>query len=147
MQQQAERPMDDYISGGCLCGEVEFSIKNDFRFILFCHCEQCRRITGSAHASNLFSDTESLRWVKGEEQVECFRHPSRVFAKAFCKVCGSALPFVSRSSSMVIVPAGSLNSEPRVSKAAKVFLSEQTNWAPSAIAFEKFEFFPDYFDN
>ncbi|MCR8547344.1 GFA family protein [Salipiger sp. P9] len=139
--------MDDYISGGCLCGAVEYSIENAFKFILFCHCEQCRRISGSAHASNLFSATHSLCWVKGAELVECFRHPNRVFAKAFCRVCGSGLPFVNRSGSMVIVPAGSLNSEPRVEKAARVFLSERTEWAPSVMETEEFERFPDYFSD
>ncbi|MEM9279199.1 MAG: GFA family protein [Pseudomonadota bacterium] len=137
--------MDDIIFGGCLCGAVEYSIKNEFRFLLFCHCRQCRQISSSAHASNLFSAPDSLTWIKGEALVKCFRHPSRSLAKAFCTVCGSGLPYVTRNGSTAIVPAGSLHSEPRVSKAAKVFLSEQTDWAPSNIKFEEFDRFPDYF--
>lgn len=139
--------MDDDITGGCLCGAVEYSIRNDFRFLLFCHCAQCRRISGSAHASNLFSATDSLTWLRGEELVVCFRHPTRVVSKAFCRICGSGLPFRSRSGPMVIVPAGSLNGEPRIGKAARVFLSEETGWAPSVIKCEEFGHFPDYFDD
>ena len=137
--------MNDLIKGGCLCGDVEYSIENDFLFLLFCHCEQCRRISGSAHASNLFSTTQSLSWTMGADRVRSFHHPNRDFTKAFCSVCGSGLPYVSKSGGMVIVPAGSLNSEPRFGKAAKVFLSERANWTPSAIKTDEFDYFPDYF--
>ena len=139
--------MTDYINGGCLCGEVEYSIENDFLFLLFCHCEQCRRISGSAHGSNLFSATGSLSWEQGRELVRTFRHPSRDFTKAFCTTCGSGLPYVSKSGSMVIVPAGSLHSEPRFGKAATVFLSERVTWAPSVLQTEEFDHFPSYFSD
>ncbi|WP_420395295.1 GFA family protein [Nioella sp.] len=139
--------MGEDIKGGCLCGGVEYTIENDFQFLLFCHCEQCRRISGSAHASNLFSAESSLSWVKGAELVKCFHHPSRDFTKAFCSNCGSGLPYVSKSGAMVIVPAGSLYTEPRFKKAAKVFLSECANWTPASIPLEDFERFPSYFSD
>jgi len=46
---------------------------------------------------------------------------------------------------MVVVPAGSLKSQPKFPKAAKVFLTERTDWAPSRLSCEEFEYFPDYF--
>ncbi|MEP2028718.1 MAG: GFA family protein [Paracoccaceae bacterium] len=137
--------MSEIINGGCLCSEVEYSVKNDFIFLLFCHCEQCRNISGSAHASNLFSATDSLKWLRGGDLVKLFRHPNRDFTKAFCGNCGSGLPYASLSGNLVIVPAGSLHSEPRFQKAAKVFHTERTNWTPSDIEFEEFEHFPSYF--
>jgi len=137
--------MNDHIEGGCLCGKVEYSIENEFMFVLFCHCEQCRRISGSAHASNLFSATDSLCWKSGGEFITNFHHPSRDFTKAFCSECGSGLPYVLKDGSMVIVPAGSLNSEPHFGKTANVFLSERANWSPSVNETEEFDHFPSYF--
>lgn len=137
--------MDNQITGGCLCGEVAYTIENDFKFVLFCNCEQCRRITGSAHASNLFSEAGNLAWTKGAAHVQTFRHPSRDFTKAFCSLCGSGLPYVSKNGQAVIVPAGSLHGEPHFEKAASVFLSERAKWAPSVLETEEFERFPDYF--
>ena len=139
--------MDDRISGGCLCGKIEYTIQNKFEFVLFCHCKQCRQLSGSAHAANLFSTTETLKWSKGEESVKCFHHPKRDFTKAFCKECGSGLPYVSKNGNMVIVPAGSLASEPNIGKKAKVFLSERTNWSPSMGECDEFPGFPTYFDD
>lgn len=137
--------MSEVIKGGCLCGEVEYTLTNDFMFLLYCHCEQCRHISGSAHASNLFSATDSLIWSRGAELVKLFRHPNRDFTKAFCGNCGCGLPYASQGGKIVIVPAGSLHSEPRFHKAAKVFHSERTNWTPSDIEFEEFDKFPSYF--
>lgn len=139
--------MRDRISGGCLCEGVQFSILNRFEFLLYCHCRQCRQISGSAHASNLFSATGSLEWSQGEHLVQRFRHPNRNFTKAFCRTCGSGLPYVSSDGHRVIVPAGSLHSEPEVTKKAKVFLCERANWSPSVSQWETFERFPDYFDD
>ena len=137
--------MNDRISGGCLCGKIEYTIQNKFDFILYCHCEQCRRLSGSAHAANLFSTTNTFEWSKGEEFVKRFHHPTRDFAKAFCKECGAGLPYFSKNSHMVIVPAGSLASEPNVGKKAKVFLSERTAWSPSLGECDEFQGFPTYF--
>lgn len=139
--------MAEKITGECLCGAVEYAIDNDFKFILFCHCSQCRQITGSAHASNLFSATESLEWLKGEENIERFRHPERNFSKTFCRTCGSGLPRRSNTGPWIVVPAGSLKGEPKFGKNAEIFLSERTDWTPSVCHGDEFPGFPTYFDD
>lgn len=139
--------MDDIVTGGCLCGKIEYSIQNKFEFLLFCHCKQCRQISGSAHASNLFSTTGTLQWSKGHVLVKRFDHPNRDFSKAFCSECGSGLPYVLKNGHTVIVPAGSLKAEPNLQKRAKVFLSERTDWSPSMGENEEFQSFPNYFDD
>lgn len=136
--------MDDRIIGSCLCGTVEYSIKNEFHFLLMCHCEQCRRISGSSHASNLFSDSDSLIWVQGEENIDRFDLPERDFTKAFCKTCGCGLPYRSKNSVRVIVPAGTLNSEPNYKQKSKVFLAERTGWAASNPEDGAFDGFPEF---
>ena len=139
--------MDQMVAGGCLCGAVRFEIQNDFAFLLFCHCAECRRLSGSAMAANLFSETRSLRWVAGAAQVALFRHPERSFTRAFCRTCGSGLPFEGRSGRFVIVPAGALDDAPRVEKRAEVFARERPDWALSAAPCEVFDGFPTYFES
>ena len=46
--------MSNRHSGACLCGAVHFEIEGDFERFFLCHCEYCRKDTGSAHAANLF---------------------------------------------------------------------------------------------
>jgi len=78
--------------GSCLCGEVTFEIEGEFENFFLCHCERCRKDTGSAHAANLFSSTAKLRWLSGEDKAKIFNYRSEGHIKSFCSNCGSALP-------------------------------------------------------
>lgn len=134
--------MDKEITGGCCCESVAFKIKDDFEKFFFCHCEQCQKLTGSAHASNLFTSPSNIEWTKGEDKIKRYDHPTRSFSKVFCADCGSGLPFLSQSGKFLIVPAGSLNEEPSKAVDAQIFCSEQTEWHKSGLKAVKLEGFP-----
>jgi hypothetical protein len=115
-------------SGSCLCGAVHFEVAGDFQQFYLCHCEYCRKDTGSAHAANLFSSTASLKWVSGESQVKLFTLAATRHTKCFCSTCGSALPNVQMNGELLVVPAGSLNSEVPIRPNAHIFVSSKAAW-------------------
>jgi hypothetical protein len=115
-------------SGSCLCGAVSFEVEGDFEHFYLCHCEYCRKDTGSAHAANLFSSSATLKWLTGEEQVRQFDLPGTRHSKAFCSTCGSALPKIQMNGKLLAVPAGSLNSELRIRPDAHLFVSSRASW-------------------
>ncbi len=133
--------MSNTITGGCVCGAVQFSVQDEFMHFFLCHCEQCRKMTGSAHASNLFTRIDNIQWLKGESSVRRYDHPTRTFSQAFCLHCGSGLPFVSKSGKALIVPAGSLDSEPAKTPEAQIFCAEQTEWHKAGMQSPKFRGF------
>ncbi len=135
--------MTEMITGSCLCGKIEFEVENRFEDLFFCHCQQCRKITGSAHASNLFGDPGGFRWLRGKEDVKCFEYPGRQFTTVFCKECGSGLPFLNSDGTKIIVPAGILNAEPRFAQQSKIFYEEQTKWCQTGEQTKTFDGFPD----
>jgi hypothetical protein len=92
--------------GSCLCGEVAFEIEGDFDGFYLCHCERCRKDTGSAHAANLFSSTAKLRWLSGREKSKIHDYRSEGHIKCFCTNCGSSLPNVQMDGKLLVVPAG-----------------------------------------
>src|SRR5262245_23949079 len=120
--------MDRKYSGSCLCGEVRFEIEGEFERFFLCHCEYCRKDTGSAHAANLFSTTATVKWLSGQEKVASFDLPSTRHSKSFCSVCGSALPRVQMQGHLLVVPAGSLDSEVPIAPNAHIFVSSRANW-------------------
>lgn len=115
-------------SGSCLCGTVKFEVAGDFEHFYLCHCEYCRKDTGSTHAANLFSATAVLRWLSGEDKVTQFTLPSTRHSRAFCTICGSALPVVQMSGALLVVPAGSLNGEVTIRPSAHIFVSSRASW-------------------
>ena len=120
--------MTNKYAGSCLCGEVRFEIEGEFECFYLCHCEYCRKDTGSAHAANLFSSTAALKWVSGESKVSQFNLPATRHSKCFCGTCGSALPMMQMSGQLLVVPAGSLNSEVRIRPNAHIFVSSKAAW-------------------
>lgn len=124
--------MSNQITGGCLCGKVRFKVTNDFERLYFCHCLQCRKITGSAHASILYTSPEELKWTAGEKYIKRFEFPGRDFTKAFCRECGSGVPYINQRGAAMIIPAGSLDTEPTIDSQANIFLAERPLWSANS---------------
>lgn len=115
-------------AGACLCGRVAFEVDGDFDHFFLCHCERCRKDTGSAHAANLFSSTAALRWVKGQEHVRTFDFNATGHIKSFCVHCGSALPNLQQAGELVVVPAGSLDTDVPIRPDGHIFCAHRSNW-------------------
>ncbi|TQV88222.1 GFA family protein [Aliikangiella coralliicola] len=115
-------------TGSCLCGEVAFEVKGEFESFYLCHCERCRKSTGTAHAANLFSTRAKLNWLAGENKVKSFQVPDTRHAKCFCSDCGSALPSVQMEGKLLVIPAGSLDSDFSIKPNAHIFVSSKAGW-------------------
>jgi hypothetical protein len=73
--------------GGCLCGTVRFQLSGIERTHL-CHCDMCRRATGSAFAVLSWVKTGKLRWTSALPK----RHRTSPLAtRSFCGDCGTPI--------------------------------------------------------
>jgi len=117
------------VIGSCLCERVAYEIKENLGIFHYCHCSRCRKFTGSAFASNMMVDPECFSWVRGEEFVERFEVDSAAeFATSFCKKCGSSLPWLSKSGKVVVIPAGTLDSDPGLKPTQNIFCGSSAAW-------------------
>ncbi len=128
--------------GSCLCGEVVFEVNGDFEDFFLCHCKWCRKDTGSAHAANLFSSTATIKWISGEDSVKSFQYKSTQHVKAFCTNCGSALPNTQMDGALLVVPAGSLNTDVPIQPKGHIFLAYKANWDNNLGEIPRFEKLP-----
>jgi hypothetical protein len=76
--------------GGCLCGAVRFTARLTGRQFGVCHCDMCRRWTGSA-LLGITVPEGNVEWV-GEEAIAT-RQTTPWAMRAWCKDCGSGLWF------------------------------------------------------
>ena len=122
-----------HVSGSCLCGSVQYEIKGDANRFYHCHCQRCRKTTGSGHASNILVTPESsLSWKQGEELLKTFKVPdAERFYNCFCSNCGSPLPRVVPQLGGIVIPAGTLNDEPPIKPQARIFWKSRTSWSCS----------------
>jgi hypothetical protein len=131
------------LTGSCLCGIVKYSVTTEIEKFYFCHCKQCRKITGSSFASNILAKPSNFTWVSGAGKVKRFDYPgAKAYTKVFCTECGSGLPFLSKSGNTLFVPAGSLDSDPEVKPNNNIFWHDKASWYEAGILAEKCADFP-----
>ncbi len=126
------------LTGSCICGLVSFEISGDFNDFYLCHCHRCQKITGSAHAANIFSELSAITWISGEDKIKRFTLPkAKFFNHSFCSNCGSPVPRKARSGEFLIIPAGSLDSDPIVAPRRNIFWESRANWYDAGCLSEK----------
>ncbi len=135
--------MDEAYPGSCLCGAVKFEVAGPFEAFHLCHCSRCRKATATAFASNLFTRPENIRWIAGKELVRRFELPTaRRFARAFCSVCGSGLPYVNRPGTSLVVPAGTLDVDPDVIPDDRIFWRDRAAWHEAGTCAPAYDEYP-----
>lgn len=116
-------------TGGCLCGAVRYSCSAEPAMAGHCHCEDCRRSSGSGHCSHLGAPEAGVA-VSGE--VKGYARPAdsgNVVTRYFCPTCGA--PVFSTNSAMpgmMFLRASSLD-DPEVFKPQlHVYVSRAASW-------------------
>ncbi len=116
-------------TGSCFCNKVSYEITGNLGIFQYCHCSRCRKFTGSAFASNILVLPNDFRWLSGEEFVGRYEPgDAKYFATCFCKICGSSLPWLGKTGSAVIVPAGTLDEDVAIKPMQNVFCDSKAQW-------------------
>ena len=116
--------------GSCLCGSVQYEISGDPQRFYHCHCSRCRKASGTGHASNLIVKPGSLKWIKGEELIRAYKVPeAKRFTRCFCAVCGGQVPRYVKETDFIVIPAGSLDSDPAIQPQARIFWDSRASWS------------------
>lgn len=132
--------MSEILRGSCLCGVVQYRATKPILSFYHCHCSRCRKASGSAHASNLLTMSDQFSWVAGKDLVVGFDLPTaQKFATAFCSRCGSPVPHLTRSGREVIIPAGSLDSEPGANPQSHIYWKSRASWSCNAGDLPRFD--------
>lgn len=121
---------DIQLSGSCLCGSVVYEITGEPLRFYHCHCQRCRKATGTGHASNILLKPSRMRWVAGESLLRQYKVPeAKRFATNFCSHCGSLMPRVAPDMSMAVVPAGTLDVDPGIRPEGRIFAGSRAPWS------------------
>jgi hypothetical protein len=115
--------------GSCLCGGVTFVVPGVALRVDNCHCSRCRKARAAAHASNLFTKADGLRFMRGEDRLASYRIPeARFFTQVFCRTCGSPMPRVDRERDVAVVPMGAFDDDPGVRPQRHIFVGSKAPW-------------------
>ena len=118
-------------TGSCLCSSVNYKSNSDPLVIQNCHCDQCRKATGSVYLTNLFIKEENFE-ITGE--VNNYTHLSDAgnnMTKYFCPNCGSQV-FGKNSGrpGIITIRAGTVNEKDIIKPIRNLFLKSKVPSTP-----------------
>ena len=122
----SEKP---FATGKCLCGNVTYTIHSAPVRMGQCHCEDCRRSTGTGHASNAFFPEDNVH-IKGEtSHFDVITDTGSTLTRYFCPNCGSRL-FSSNSAiaNIIGVTAGTVDDSSWFKADAIVYNKSKPVW-------------------
>jgi hypothetical protein len=88
-------------SGGCLCGAVRFAVVGEPRRVGICHCQDCRRTSGTAFS---FFGVWNRASYEGRGELATFN------GRSFCPKCGSRVVHLREDEAEIML--GSLDEAP-----------------------------------
>lgn len=80
------------IKGSCLCGGIRFEIDGEIMMSRYCHCENCRKFSGTAQAAWGLAKNAEFRQTAADTEIGRF-DVGTGSQRAFCSACGSPLWF------------------------------------------------------
>ena len=115
--------------GSCLCGSVAWVVEEKPFIARFCHCSRCRRARGAAHASNMVTRLEGVRFTRAADMVATYKVPeAKFFSQSFCRGCGSPVPRLDEGRKIAIVPMGGLDDDPGIRPSEHIWTESKAPW-------------------
>ncbi|MEE9589316.1 MAG: GFA family protein [Hyphomicrobiaceae bacterium] len=116
----------DELSGGCLCGAVQFAIKAPFRPVIQCHCGQCARWTGHYVAATQVA-TEQFKLINGSDHLAWYRSSNRA-ERGFCSKCGSSMFWRRPDDGRISILAGTLERPTGLKTSHHIFVAVKSDY-------------------
>ena len=129
--------------GSCLCGSIKYELTGEPMRFYHCHCQRCRKATGTGHASNIMVKEETFKWLSGETLLKRYKVPeAERFYTHFCSECGSAMPRDVPELGATFIPAGSLDTEISIKPEARIFWDSRVEWSCSSDDLTRYSEYP-----
>ncbi|KDR72261.1 hypothetical protein GALMADRAFT_74028 [Galerina marginata CBS 339.88] len=107
-------------NGSCLCKSVQYTVTGDPLTFRVCHCQNCRKATGSAFMTNVFFNKDNVCITEGEEMLGTYPDQETwngaTLNRLFCSSCGSNVFLRSTDKAavernIIIIALGTLNDD------------------------------------
>ncbi len=120
------RERSSSVTGGCLCGAVEYQVLAEPLSSIVCHCSSCRKAHSAPTVAWLAFEIADFELLKGE--LTTFPSSQGVL-RGFCGVCGSPLTYANRASPQTIeVATVSMDDSRLYPPTREIWLEQKIPW-------------------
>ena len=129
------------ISGSCLCGQIRYEYTGEPGLSSYCHCSDCRKVTGSAFIVSIRLDVKDLRFLTNDKTKSYTKiaDSGNSITRNFCPNCGSPVFTTSKDNPEYIwVRAGTLDDPTFIKPAYEYWTDSKVEWATIPEKIERF---------
>jgi hypothetical protein len=123
-------------AGGCSCGAVRFEVR-DYLYALVCHCDACKKRTGSAFGISVVASDADVLGLSGETKTFTrIAETGRPVDYVFCPVCASTIHWkIKKVPEWTIFAGGAFDDIHRMPAAGAMYDERALSWARPQCAF------------
>lgn len=111
--------------GRCECGQVAYTLEGPLTPVTYCHCSQCRRLSGHHWAATSvpsdklhFTNDAGLKWFASSDWAR----------RGFCGDCGAMLFYEMKDEGRTSVAAGSLDAPTGLVPGKHIFVADKGDY-------------------
>lgn len=126
-----EQKANIVFEGGCLCGKIRYSCTAQPISTVHCHCTDCRRIGGTAHATHTVIPKAAFTIAGVPREYARLADSGNEIVRRFCPDCASAI-FHTREGleNMIVVRTSSMDDPELVTPERAIFTDSAVSWDP-----------------
>ncbi len=120
------------VKGSCLCGRVTFEVDHFTGPFEICHCNRCRKVSGSRGVAAIGCNPKDFRLLTGGDCINTFDapilHRPPAYRVYFCMHCGSPVPPAVPEGEFMEIAAGLLDDSPEMKPDKHIFTEHTPHW-------------------
>ena len=120
------------IDGSCLCGGVKFQVAKVVGSMEICHCNRCRKKSGSSQIIMARVLTKDFKFTEGIDLINSYAAPllysGSAYKSYFCSKCGSPTPPPKVDDDYLEIPAGLFDNDPGQKPDKHIFIEFVPSW-------------------
>ncbi|MFC1738476.1 GFA family protein [Planctomycetota bacterium] len=123
------------ILGGCMCGQIRYSLTCDPIYATMCHCSDCRRSCGAQAVAWITVPDRNFSFTQGEPNR--FASSPNV-ERTFCPKCGTSLTYkIDRRKNEIDITTGSLDNPEAYPPTQDYYCRDRLPWVKACTENQK----------
>ena len=128
-------------TGRCMCGQIQYELSEDPRWVAVCHCRDCQRSAGAPMVVWAMFPESGVKVTSGAPKEV---NSSGTAMRSFCPECGTGLFYRNAVilPGLVDVQAATLDNPNALPPTIQIQTAERQSWIPHLATLTAFERFP-----
>jgi hypothetical protein len=115
-------------TGGCLCGQVRYTMSADPQMCVTCHCKNCQKQAGSALSIIIGVAEDAVEYTGEVKTYNDTGDSGATVRRQFCPECGSPVFTRLEMPGLMFIKAGTLDDTSELQPALHCYTKSKQNW-------------------